>query len=162
MRTVAPRWTPDDYRQRPTEYDPLVAERILRRVENGEMLPAICATDRDMPLPGTFLRWVDLDSDLKKEYNLARQRGTEVNVDEAVVAAQSRNAAVGGNESRALMWHAERQWPEKYGPRAFVKTKEGEVEDGGVDYRAEVRRKIDLLAEKIASRPDVGGQEPSV
>lgn len=160
MRIVPPKWTPEEYRDRPKDYDPAVADRILERLENGELLPSICSNDRDMPLPGTFLKWVYADPHLERLYVQARQIGTEVSVDEAVVAAQNRNAPVAGNESRAIMWHAERTWPEKYGPRAFVKTKEGEGQDGGVDYTSEVRRKIDDMARKIQANAVSSGQDP--
>ena len=147
---ITPRWTPDDYRTRPKEYDPAVADIILERLANGEMLPAICSSDRDMPLPGTFLRWCELDPILESQYVSARRIGTEVNLDEMVIASQNKNVSQAILCTKALKDHVQLTDPARYGPRSVVRTSgEGEKEDGGIDYRAEVRRKVEALATRI-------------
>lgn len=149
---VASRWTPDDYRSRPKDYDPSLADEILLRVENGELLPAILSENRDYPLPGTFLRWCMMDPDLDKRYLEARQLGTEVNLDEMVVASQLKDTFAAGIQSRALKDHIQMTHPSRYGPRAQINVKEGAGNEGGIDYRSEVRRKVEALAEKHAAR----------
>lgn len=144
-----PRWTPEEYRQKPRDYDPLLADEIIRRLREGEMLPTICR-DRDMPLPGTFLEWVELDPDLEAKYIRARRAGAEINLDFMVCAAESRDARMADTLSRALTTWTEKTDPNKYGPRATVRLKEGE-EDGGIDYREEVRRRVDAIANKLAA-----------
>lgn len=146
---VKPRWTPDDYRTRPRDYDPALAEIICERISNGEMLPAICTSDRDMPLPGTFLRWCELDPMLNKEYISARRRGAEINLDESVIASEMTNLGQAMLVSRVLKEHSQLIDPARYGPRSTLKLAEGGSEDGGIDYRSEVRRKIEALAARI-------------
>lgn len=151
-RPITARWTPDDYRQRPRDYDPSLADDIVDRIANGEMLPVIC-NDRDMPLPGTFLRWVDEDPSLEERYLKARRYGTDVNLDEAVVAAHNSDPGLAGARSRSLMWHVERSMPEKYGPKSAMRITEGKEKDvGGIDYAAEVRRKLDAMARRRRAR----------
>lgn len=142
------RYTPDEYRQRPTEFDPLLADKICRMISNGEMLPVIC-DDPDMPLPGDFLRWVDEDPILEKAYVQARRRGAEVTVDEMVAATETTGKDLGlmALRSRALEQHAKMTDPSRYGPRAAVRVTE--EEEGGIDYRDEVRRKLADLSKKM-------------
>lgn len=147
---VKPRWTPDDYRLRPKEYDPTLAEIIIDRIGNGEYLPSICASDRDFPLPGTFLRWCELDPILDADYVAARKRGTEVNLDEMAVASYGKDVKQAILVSRTIKDHIVMTDPLRYGPRSTVKTTgEGDKEDGGIDYRSEVRRKIENLSSRF-------------
>lgn len=145
-----PRWTPEEYKQKPTEYDPLLAEQIVERLANGDMLPVICK-DRDMPLPATFLRWVELDPELEKAYIRARRFSAEINLDLMIVAAEGKNSAISGIQSRALLSYVEKTDPARYGPRALIRTKEGD-EDGGIDYRDEVRRRIEAISGKLSQQ----------
>lgn len=147
---VKPRWTPEDYRTRPKEYDPSLADIIIERIGNGEYLPAICASDRELPLPGTFLRWCELDPLLDAEYVSARKRGTEVNVDEMAVASYLDNVKQANLISKTIQAHVQMTDPARYGPRATLKLPgNGDNEDGGIDYRSEVRRKVDALAARF-------------
>jgi hypothetical protein len=147
-----PRYTPDEYRQRPRDYDPEVADLVIRMLANGEMLPVICQ-DRDMPLPATFLTWVELDPELEKRYIAARRTSAEINLDMAVVIAGGRDQSIAGNASRALLTFVEKTHPARFGPRATITTKDGD-EDGGIDYREEVRRRIDAISNKVGQKPD--------
>lgn len=149
-----PRWTPEEYKQKPREYDPELAEEIILRVREGEMLPTICR-DRDMPLPGTFFEWLALDAELEAKYVRARGIGAEINLDLSVCAAESRDNRMAETLSRTLTTHVEKTHPAKYGPRATIRTKEGE-EDGGIDYREEVRRRVDAISSKLVTERAAG------
>lgn len=153
------RWTPEEYRQKPRDYDPELAEAIILRLREGEMLPTICR-DRDMPLPGTFYEWLSLDAELEAKYVKARRIGAEINLDLMVCAAESRDNRMAETLSRNLSIWVEKTDPAKYGPRATIRTKEGE-EDGGIDYREEVRRRVDAISAKLdAERPAVPDGDP--
>lgn len=141
------RWTPEEYLQKPREYDPELAEQVILRLREGEMLPTICK-DRDMPLPGVFYEWLALDAELEAKYIRARRIGAEINLDLAVCAAESRDNRMAETLSRTLTTWVEKTDPAKYGPRATIRTKEGE-EDGGIDYREEVRRRVDAISTKL-------------
>jgi hypothetical protein len=156
------RWTPDEYRKKPKEYDPGLAEAIVERLREGEMLPTICK-DRDMPLPGTFLYWVSLDNELENKYIAARRIGAEVNMDLMVCAAESRDSRMADTLSRSLTTWVEKTDPTKYGARATIRTKEGD-EDGGIDYRTEVQRRVDAISAKLDTqrKADEPGDSPPV
>ncbi len=144
---------------RPRELDLKLAEEIILRVSNGEMLQDI-ADDEDMPLPGVFLRWCRENPGLQSEYDTARRIGTEVMVDCVVVASRLTDPASSGVQSRAAMWHAERTWPDKYGPRATIKNIEKDPDtNGGVDYRHEVRQKLESVFEKLAERDKIQSEK---
>lgn len=150
-----PRYTKEDYRDRPRDYDPSIANEIIDRISNGEMLAQIC-DNRDMPLPGTFLRWCDADPILEKEYIDARRRSAEVSLDEMVIHAMTSDPSLAGTRSRALKDYVQMTDPARYGPRATIRIPgEGEG-DGGIDHRAEVRRKIEALAKRHAQQEPAG------
>jgi len=138
-------------------YDADIADVIIEMVSSGEVLTDVCL-DRDMPLPSTFLRWCREEADLGDRYRDALEIGTEVTFDEAVSAAHDSDTARASVRWRALMTRAERQMPEKYGPRATIRsTKELEDEAAGIDYGAEVRRRLGAMVERMqrgAASPD--------
>lgn len=148
------RYTPEEYLQKPREYDPELADFIIMRLENGELLPVVCK-DRDMPLPATFLKWVALDPDLERRFNAARLMSAVINLDLAAAASEHRDAKIAGNVSRTLMIYAEKMDPARFGPRANIRIKEGD-DDGGIDYREEVRRKIETISNKVGPKPEPG------
>lgn len=153
------RYTPDEYRQRPRDFDPGLADEILQRVENGETLVAACF-ERAMPLPATFLTWVDDDPNLAERYEVALRRGTDVVFDEALEAAFDADTHRGSLRHKALMTRAERLMPERYGPRAVLKTgPEKDDATSGIDHQAEVRRKLGAMAKRLA--PDAGQDAPT-
>ncbi len=154
------RWQPEDYRQRPQDLDREVVEYILVRLENGETLTAICEENRDMPLPGTFLRWKNENNDIAARYAQALASGTECRFHEILDAAGS-SRTTAALEVAALRHYTERQMPDKYGPRATVKNitrPEGDTDGGdrGGIYAAdaaEVRKRIeDIAARREAAR----------
>lgn len=147
------RWTADDYRQRPREYDPLCADIIIDHVNNGETLSVICLNDRDLPLPGTFLLWTEQEPELAVRYNDALRRGTDLNFGR--IAEEATNAdGMSSIRIAGLKHYTERAYPEKYGPRSIIKNltpKDQENElPGGYDFTAEFRRKIESMAKRIA------------
>lgn len=150
---LEPRWTPVEYRQKPRDFDPIVADEVLDRISNGETLGLICKTSLAMPLPGTFLRWCEQDPALATRYAEARRIGTDVNFDAALEEA-SRGPIPNQTLVKTLQWHAERSVPEKYGPRSTLRLADNkEPSDAGFDYGAEVRRKIeDMAARREAAR----------
>lgn len=150
------RYTPEEYRDKPRDYNPEVAEHIITRLENGEMLPTICQ-DRDMPLPATFLKWVELDPELEKQFVRARRFGAEINMDLMVCVSQGKDTRRSEIFSKALTIWTEKTDPNRYGPRANIRVKEGD-EDGGIDYREEVQRRVASIAKKLAPPEDSGDE----
>lgn len=144
------RWTPEDYRQRPREYDPILFDVILERVSNGDMLVDICR-DRDMPLPATFIRWTRQSDALGARYREALEIGADVLFDEVVTAAHDQDIYRGRLRSDALRFRTERAMPDKYGPRAALKLGGGADEASGIDYAAEVRSRLRSMAERLAA-----------
>jgi hypothetical protein len=142
-------WTPDEYRQKPKEFDPALAEAIVERVANGETLGELCK-DRDMPLPATFLRWVAQDPHLSEQWEEALTLRTELAVDEMLMVANDYDSKRARNRLDARKFHAERMMPGKYGPRAYVSTV-AKTEDtaGGIDWGADVRRKLDAMSKRL-------------
>lgn len=144
------RYTPDEYRQRPRDYSPGVADAILDRVRNGETLVDACY-EREMPLPATFLAWCEDDPEgLGEQYSRALRIHTDVVFDEALSAAFDADTHRGSLRHKALLTRAERLMPERYGPRSGVKIgKEGDDATSGIDHQAEVRRKLAEMAGRI-------------
>lgn len=146
------KFAPDIYRRRPKEFNPRQAEIIIERVMNGETLDEICA-EEDYPLPGVFMQWIRRDPHLAAEYGEALEIRTELMVDSMVSVADDVNTSRARNQLEARKFHAERLMPKKYGPRAFnVEEKKDDV-SGGIDYGAEVRRKLANMAQSLKSAP---------
>jgi len=151
MAEYPSRWTDEDYRSRPRDFDPLLADQILERLENGEMLPEICRMSLSLPLPATFLRWLEEDQALADRYARSRRLGNEVNFDEIVAEARSGRPDA-PTRVAALKHHTERSEPEKYGPR--VTNRNVDVPDdrpAGIDHAAEFRRRIEAMAARKAA-----------
>jgi hypothetical protein len=145
-----------DYASRPRDYDPRLAEKILDRVMNGEVLTDICL-DQDYPLPGMFLAWVDENKDLEEAYARAKRIGAEVTFDEVVSAAHDTDTFRGRLRSDALKFRVERSLPDKYGPRSTVRNAEAKDEAAGIDHGAEIRRKLDQMAQRLAPPASADG-----
>lgn len=161
------RWTPEDYLQRPTDLDRQCVDYILVRLENGETLTAVCEENRDMPLPGTFLRWTREDSGIAERYQQAVADGTDVRFQEMLdTAASTRSTA--SLEFQALKHYTERQMPDRYGPRSTVKQinkppeGEGPGDTGGV-YAADaaaVRKQLEDVASRRETARRAAEEEP--
>lgn len=147
-----PHWTPEQYRSRPSEYDPLLCEQICARVSNGETLTTICR-DRDMPLPATFLRWVNKDPLLAEDWATALRVRTDIQMEQMIDASELMDPRQAKNEIDVRRFHVERMNPDKYGPRSQVTTLNTNAENsvaGGIDYGADVRRRIEQMAARAA------------
>ena len=159
---LQPRWTPEEYRQKPKLYDPVLADRVLERLRNGETLGLICQQDLSMPLPGTFLEWCEQEPDLAARYAAARRMGAEVNFD-AALEESGRGPIPNSTLVATLRWHTERSAPEKFGPRSTIKLQDPkEPSDAGYDYGAEVRRKIEDMAARREAALRAEGKGSSV
>lgn len=146
-----PRWTPDEYRQRPRDFDPGLTQQICDRVANGEALSEIC-DDRDMPLPATFLRWLRQDDTLASEYRQALLDRSDVLVEELLVVAGLSDSKEAKNQIDVRKFHAERLNPEKYAARSNVNLRTpNEPDAAGIDYGAQVRRKLAAMAANLKS-----------
>ena len=141
----APRYLPAEYRSRPRDLELGLFDDILDRVRNGELLTDIC-DDQDMPLPGTFLGWLREDPKLRQQYEQAQETGTEVMFDQVVSDAHSADPSIARVRSEALRWHVERAQPDRYGPRAIIKTPKDDDPQPGIDYTGELRRRIEEMA----------------
>jgi hypothetical protein len=142
-----PRWTPEEYRQRPNDFNPSLCDQIVSRVANGESLTVICAS-RDMPLPATFLRWMREEPEYNRAYQEAVQVRTDVLAEEMLVVADNPDPRIGKLQLQARQFHAERVNPGKYGPRpvqASVPPDAGGTEDDA----ARLRRKLDQMATRF-------------
>lgn len=157
---MATRWTPSEYRQRPREYDPRLARQIVEMVENGESLVELCSEDRDLPLPGTFLRWCDDNPDLNREYRAACRRRSECMVDSMIDASMDVDPARGRNRIVVAQFHAERLNPKKYAKRTYmnadINAADEDSEGRRSDAAAELRRRVMNMRQRVG---EVDGSE---
>ena len=148
---VTSRTTPAQYRNRPRDFDPGLAETITERIANGEQLTAICAHDRDMPAPATFLRWVRDDPHLASAYEEALAMRCDVLVEEMLELSSGEDPRTARVEVDARRFVVERLMPEKYGPRTYATLRERTDDHAGVDHAAEVRRRLAEMAKRMAA-----------
>ena len=101
---------------RPSIYDPVVAEAIFERLEQGEALIAICRDD-GMPSVRTALRWAAENESFGTEYARAREAQAE-HMDGKILDA----AAAAGDDPQAARvkidaykWRAAKLSPKRYG-----------------------------------------------
>lgn len=142
-------WQPDDFRQRPRDYDPALADRIVEQVANGQDLFSLCLSDRDLPLPATFLRWVERDELLRADYEQARRIRTDLLVEDILRVSDSRDSRRSRVQLDARKFHAERLAPEKYGPRP---TGPEPDQKSTADAGAELRRRLDDIYSRIGRK----------
>lgn len=150
---MLPRWTPEEYRSRPRDFDPALAEQICDRVSNGESLSVICR-DRDLPLPATFLRWVKQDSILAAQFQEAQQFRLDVLAEEMlVVSDEVEDARKSRVQVDARKFLTERLAPEKYGQRSHLAmSADSAPAKGQLDYGQDVRRKLQAMSERVADQ----------
>lgn len=149
-----PLWRDANARQRPREFDPRLADRICDAVANGADLVSLCTYDRDLPLPGTFLRWVAKDPLLAQDWQEAVAIRTTVGVEEMLLVAEDSNPHRARVRFDARRFHAERLMPTKYGPRAYLHNGD-KPENDAPDYGSEIRRKLDQMADRHRSEETV-------
>lgn len=148
-----PLWRDANARQRPKEVDYQLCDRIFEAVANGADLVSLCTYDRDLPLPGTFLRWVQRDPTLAQEWQEALTIRTTVGVEEMLLVAEDSNPHRARVRFDARRFHAERLMPQRYGPRAYLHNGD-KPENDAPDYGSEIRRKLDQMAQRHRTEED--------
>lgn len=147
MTNSRPRYTPEEYRKRPREYDPRIADQIIERLRNGESLIEMCHLDRDLPLPGNFVAWTFQDPNLRAAYNQALEIQSEVFVDEMITLSDGPDAQRAKVQIDARRFAASSHAPERYGRG---KDRGNSIEDAvSPDYGLEVRRKLEAMSQRI-------------
>lgn len=146
-----PRWADEDYFRRPKEFDSRITEQIIERIMNGETLNSLCANNRDYPLPGTFLLWMEQEPEYNLRYRRAKAIQTELLVD-GILEDGKAGTWDAGVRVNAGKIYAEKTDPGRYGPRAFYIQPKLEDEGPMVDHTAELRRKIGQMAERAKER----------
>lgn len=106
---------------RPTIFTPVLAERILTRLAQGESLRRVCA-DPDMPNRSSVLKWLNEDDEFSSRYARACEARTEHLVDEMLEIAD--DAKLDPQDKRVRIdtrkWLATKLLPKKYGDRVEV------------------------------------------
>lgn len=138
-------WTPDEYRSKPRDFDPLLADEILLRLANGDTLLTICRELR-MPLPSVFRDWCEEDPRLEERHVKALYRAADAGFDVAVELSQQGDTMRARVQSEVMKWRVERMLPEKYGQRAILKQAGPDDSGGGIDHASVVRQKIEDMA----------------
>ena len=140
---------------RPKDFDPRIADQIIERIQNGETLNALSANNRDYPLPGTFLLWMEQEPDYNLKYRRAKNIQTELLID-GILEDGKAGTWDAGVRVNAGKIYAEKTDPMRYGAKAtFVMPKPVEDDAPQVDHTAELRRKINAMAEKAKARAKV-------
>ena len=119
---------------------------------NGETLNAVCNNNRDYPLPGTFLLWLEQEPDMMARYRRAKTIQAELLVDGMLEdgKAGTWDAAV---RVQAGKLYAEKTDPARYGPRATVFNQPVvEVEPQSDAAKISVKAKVNQIVERIAAR----------
>jgi hypothetical protein len=132
-------------------FDPTIAEAIIERIMNGETLNALTANNRDYPLPGTFLLWMEQEPDFNLRYRRAKQIQTELLVD-GILEDGKGGTWDAHTRMKAGQIYTEKTDPARYGPRATIWQAPPEEESPKVDHTAELRRKIAAIAERMKAR----------
>lgn len=136
-------WDPDVIASRPTHFDPRVAEMIIEHVANGADVMTLCLSQRALPMPATFLSWVEQDRDLTIAYEQARRRRAELLFDQALEIADASDTRKARNQADVRQLHAERIAPDRYAPNASQRGMR--PEEDPTDYQSSVRRKIEEI-----------------
>jgi hypothetical protein len=147
-----PRWSEEDYRKRPKVFDPDLTLEIIERITNGETLNALSANNRDYPLPGTFLLWLEQEADMKARYVRAKRIQTELLVD-GILEDGKAGTWDAATRVKAGQLYAEKTDPGRWGPKATVFTApepEPTVVDSDIPH--EVKRKVEQMAERMRAR----------
>ena len=108
---------------RQTSYEPILADRILRRLADGESLRKICEPD-DMPAPSTVCGWAHVNEQFAEQYARARDMQSEVLVEEcrdladaAAVLPTTEKVQAAKLQIEQRRWQAGKQSAKKYGDK---------------------------------------------
>jgi hypothetical protein len=146
-----PRWAEEDYRRRPKDFDPDITLMIIERVMNGETLNALCANNRDYPLPGTFLLWLEQEPDMAARYRRAKTIQTELLVDGMIEDGKA-GTWDAGTRVMAGRHYVEKTDPARYGPRATIFTPPpAEPDVTHAEVASAVKVKINQMADRMAA-----------
>src|SRR3569623_8300 len=100
-------------------YSKKVADRICRRIAQGEIWHRICNTD-GLPSYTALYVWQKRYPDFAAAYAQAKEMAADLRADRALVVAEEATAAtVQADRLRVstLQWHAAKAAPKRYGPR---------------------------------------------
>ncbi len=105
---------------RKSDYTPEIAEKICRRLAEGESLRQICL-DKAMPPMSTVLNWVNDDrGGIAAQYTRARDMGLDRMADEVIAIADSSTSET-FQTSRlqfdARRWYLSKLAPKRYGDK---------------------------------------------
>ena len=119
------RWKGDSQMGRPTTYTLARAEKICRRIAEGEPLTKICK-DTKMPGYSTALRWRVENSEFRELYARAREDAGDTLADEIIILARRVESGeldpnVGKVVIDAMKWAASKLKPRIYGDRQEVR-----------------------------------------
>jgi hypothetical protein len=108
---------------RPSIYTPELAEKILARLEKGESLVQVCASD-EMPGLRTVMRWSKENSEFGTEYAHARDAQAEIMDDKILTTAEEAEKDPAGARVKieAYKWRAAKLAPKRYGDKIDVTT----------------------------------------
>jgi hypothetical protein len=146
-----PRWAEEDYRQRPMDFDARIADAIIVRIMNGETLNALCSNNRDYPLPGTFLSWMEQEPEHNLRYRRAKAIQAELLVDGILEDGKS-GVWDASTRARAGQIYVEKTDPGRWGQRAVVPVQPPSDSAPVADHTHELRRKINAMAERAKAR----------
>jgi hypothetical protein len=147
-----PRWAEEDYRRRPKSFDPEIALLIIERIKNGETLNALCANNRDYPLPGTFVEWLEQEPDMMARYRRAKNIQAELLVDGMLEDGKA-GTWDAATRVAAGKTYVEKTDPARYGPRATVINQPvPEAEPQSDAAKVSVKAKVNQIVERIAAR----------
>jgi len=135
---------------RPSTFTDEIFETICERLENGEVLRQICASD-EMPDRSTVLRWIANDDAKRRRYDAARQACVEFWSDEIIqIATDGSKDTVIDEKGRARCDH---EWVARSRLRIdtikFLMTKINPLKWGEKLPEAAAARQMEIDAEKL-------------
>jgi hypothetical protein len=142
---------------RPLTYTPELAEKILQRIMDGEMLTRICG-EEEMPTWQTYYRWMNGRPDLKEAHARARLAWADYWAEKVMTISLDRTGDIFIEEGKAVADHARIQRDKlitdnakwlvgKYAPRTYGDKPQ---DDAGEPKKLEISWQI----ERNIVRPD--------
>lgn len=124
---------------RPTDFDDVMAEMILKRLSQGETVSSICR-EKGMPAASSVFLWSSTYPEFSERYLLALKGVGQIKVDkisDVIEEMKSRkiDPAVGKIEIDALKWMAGRFYPKMYGDKQVI---ESENKNQNINVTVEV------------------------
>lgn len=112
---------------RPTDYSAEMADKILRRLAEGESVTDICK-DPEMPVRSTVFLWSATRKEFSERYLLALKGVGQICVDQLEQALTEMkqgktDPVIGKIEIDTLKWKAGKFYPRMYGDKQIVESK---------------------------------------